>query len=141
PWGLRLAERVARRAPFGTRLALLGAARRPGQAAAATTFLAVALGASLFSLDYRATLDRHAKDEADFAVGAHWRASGRDVVPLTRLVRASSERPTPALRLDSGVLPALPSAAELPVQLVGVPAARLEDLRGWRRGFSSRSRA
>jgi hypothetical protein len=141
PWVLRLAERAARRAPFGTRLALLGAARRPGQAAATTTFLAVALGASLFSLDYRATLDRHARDEADFAVGARWRTSGGDVAPLTRLARAGSERPTPGLRLDGGILPTLPSAAELPVQLVGVAAARLEDLRGWRRGFSKLSRA
>src|SRR5919108_522976 len=141
PWGLRLAERAARRAPFGTRLALLGAARRPGQAAAATTFLPVALGASLFSLDYRATLDRHARDEADFAVGASWRATGGDVAPLTRLVGAASEPPTPALRLDAGVPPVLPSAAELPVQLVAVPAARLGDLRGWRQAFSGLSRA
>jgi hypothetical protein len=138
PWGLRLAERAARRAPFGTRLALLGAARRPGQAAAATTFLAVALGASLFSLDYRATLDRHARDEADFALGAPWRASGGNVAPLTRLAHAD---PTPGLRFGGTVEQALASSEALPVQVVAVPAARLEDLRGWRRGFSRLSRA
>jgi hypothetical protein len=58
PFALHAGERLSRRAPFGLRLALLGAARNPAQAAAATTFLAVALGAALFGLNYRATLDR-----------------------------------------------------------------------------------
>src|SRR5919197_645127 len=54
PAALRLAERAARSGSIGVRLAALGAARRPTQAAAVTTFLAVSLGAALFSLDYRA---------------------------------------------------------------------------------------
>src|ERR671923_187280 len=145
--GLFTADRIVgqRALRLGTVLTIVavtrGAARRPGQAAAATTFLAVALGASLFSLDYRATLDRHARDEADFAVGASWRATGGDVAPLTRLVRAGSGRPAPGLRLDAAVPQALASAEALPVQVVAVPAARLEDLRGWRQGFSGLSRA
>ena len=56
--------RKARSGSTGVRLAALGAARRPAQAAAVTTFLAVALGAALFSLDYRATLDRNARESA-----------------------------------------------------------------------------
>src|SRR5207248_8016490 len=97
PLALRAAARAARRAPFGLRLALLAVARNPHEAAAATTFLAVALGASLFSLDYRATLDRQARDQASFTAGARWRVTARgrganDATPLTRFAAVSSER-------------------------------------------------
>jgi hypothetical protein len=120
PWALRLGERAARGGSNGVYLAVLGAARRPAQAAAATTFLAVALGTALFSLDYRATLDRNARDEADFAAGAAWRVVGeRFALPGI-----------PALRLETGVPPALPSSPELPVALLGVRAAQVPDLRG-----------
>src|SRR5207253_308286 len=84
-------------------LAALGAARRPAQAAAVTTFLAIALGAALFSLDYRATLDRNARDQADFAAGAAWRVVGAHSVPVG----------VPALRLDAAVAAALPSSPDL----------------------------
>src|SRR5439155_18426294 len=93
PAALRLAERAARTGSIGVRLAALGAARRPAQAAAATTFLAVALGAALFSLDYRATLDRNAHDQAEFAAGAAWRAVGAHGVAAG----------TPALRFAADV--------------------------------------
>lgn len=126
PGALRLAERAARSGSTGVRLAALGAARRPGQAAAVTTFLAVALGAALFSLDYRATLDRNARDQADFAAGAAWRAVGLRSVPAG----------TPALRLDADVTAALPSSPDVHVAMVGLPARRLRKLRGWRAGFS-----
>jgi hypothetical protein len=147
PFVLRAGERLARTASFGVRLGLVSAARSPAQGAATTTFLAVALGSALFSLDYRATLDQHAQDEAAFRTGAQWRASephgerGRsDVTPLARYTRAAGgERPMPALRIatslgedeDSGV----------PVELLAVPAARLPGLRGWRDEFSDQARA
>jgi len=139
PLALRLAERGARRAPVGLRLSLLAAARNPAQTAAATTFLAVALGSALFSLDYRATLERQARDDADFAAGARWRvvergagpaASTSDVTPLTRFAAASRERPTPVFRLDGTVVAARSSL--LPVRVLALPAARIPDLRGWR---------
>src|SRR5919202_2592989 len=126
PVALRLAERAARGGSTGVRLAALGAARRPGQAAAVTTFLAVALGAALFSLDYRATLDRNARDQADFAAGAAWRAVGLRSVPTG----------TPALRIDADVTAALPSSPDVRVAMVGLPARRLRELRGWRADFS-----
>jgi hypothetical protein len=150
PLGLRLLEHLARRAPFGVRLAFLDAARHPAQAAAATTFLAVAIGGALFSLDYRATLDHHARDQATFDAGAEWRVAERspghsfgptDVTPTTRFALVSSERPALALRLDADVRPALASSEPLGVTLLGVPAGRLHDVRGWREGFSSLSRA
>jgi hypothetical protein len=145
PVTFRLAERAARHGPTALRLAFLSAARNPGQAAAATTLFAVALGSALFGLNYRATLDRQARDRAAFAAGAEWRVSEggdfgafrnpslADVSPLTRYALASEEEPTPVLRFPGTVdRPEGP----LPVQLVGVPAARLPDVRGWRAGFS-----
>ncbi|MDQ3867275.1 MAG: hypothetical protein M3304_10725 [Actinomycetota bacterium] len=77
PLVLALAERLARRGSFAVRLAFLTAARRPTDAAAATTFLALTLGVALFGLNYRATLARQAHDEADFAAGAAWRVVER----------------------------------------------------------------
>ena len=77
PLVLRLAEKTARTAPFSVRLAFIAAARDPGQAAATTTFLGVALGAALFGLNYRATLEQQARDEGRFTSGAVWRVTER----------------------------------------------------------------
>jgi hypothetical protein len=147
PAMLRLAERLARGAPLGVRLAFLTAARTPTQAAAAaTTFLAVALGAALFSLNYEATLERQARDEARFTTGARWRvversaeesASSPEVTPLTRFARATDERPTPVLRLDGNLRESLASGASLPVEILALPSARIPSLLGWRESFSS----
>src|SRR5207244_6063431 len=100
-------------------------------AAAVTTFLAVSLGAALFSLDYRATLVRNAHDQAEFAAGAAWRAVGAHGVAAG----------TPALRFAADVPPALPSSSALPVSLLGLGAARLPEVRGWRAGFSPIARS
>jgi hypothetical protein len=145
PVTLRAGERVARHGPVGVRLAFLGAARSPAQAAAATTFLAIALGSALFSLNYRATLEQQAHDQAQFTAGARWRIVERgrahqpDVTPVTRFARLTSERPTPVLRLDGEVVEAYPEGGTLPVRVLAVPAARLRQLFGWRENFSSRS--
>jgi hypothetical protein len=141
PLALRVGERLTRRSSVGIRLAFLSAARNPGQVAAATTFLAVALGASLFSLDYRATLDEQSRDQAQFAAGAQWRAVGRDVTPLTRFARVSKERPTPVLRLGGAVEDVQPASDLLAVRVLALPAGRLGDVLGWREGFSTLSRA
>jgi hypothetical protein len=145
PITLRASERVARHGPVGVRLAFLTAARSPAQTAAATTFLAIALGSALFSLNYRATLEQQARDQARFTAGAPWRVveHGRghepDVTPLTRFARLTSERPTPVLRLDGNVVEAYPEGARLPIRVLAVPAARLRELLGWRENFSSLS--
>jgi hypothetical protein len=90
PFFLRLGERMTRRAPIALRLAFLTAARSPAQAAAATTFLAIALGTCLFALNYRATLDGQARDQARFAVGATWRVTEAAPIDTAVLdVRAS----------------------------------------------------
>ena len=107
PVTLRASERVARHGPVGTRLAFLTAARSPTQAAAATTFLPIALGSALFSLNYRATLERQARDQARFTAGAPWRIVERgrahesNVTPLTRFARVARERPTPVICASS----------------------------------------
>jgi hypothetical protein len=128
PYALRAAARATRRAPAEIGLAFLTAARNPAQVAAATTFLAVALGASLFSLNYRATLDRQAEDHANFVVGAAWRA------PEFR------QRGTPVLRLDGRIEDAAAQASPVPATVIGLPADRLAKLRGWRTNLSSLSR-
>jgi len=143
PLALRAGERAARHAPTGTRLAFLTAARTPAQAAAATTFLAVALGSAVFSLSYRATLEQQARDQAHFAAGATWRVIERgrarqpNVTPLTRYARASTERPTPVVRIAADVAAAYPEGARLPVTVLALPSARLPDVLGWRRNFSA----
>jgi hypothetical protein len=146
PITLRASERVARHGPVGVRLAFLTAARSPAQTAAATTFLAIALGSALFSLNYRATLERQARDQASFTAGAPWRVVERgragesDVTPLTRFARLTRDRPTPVLRLDGDVVEAYPEGATLPIRVLALPAARLRELLGWRHNFSSFSR-
>jgi hypothetical protein len=138
---LRLAERVARRGPFGVRLAFLSAARSPGHAAAATTFLAVALGSALFSLDYARTLEQQASDQARFAAGAASRLVARSdeeariAVPLRR--SSAGEPATPALRLPGHATGTGPSE---PVRVLALPAARLGEVLGWRASFSADSR-
>lgn len=143
PAAFRVGERIARRGPFGLRLALLSAGRNPAQAAAATTFLAVALGTALFSLNYRATLEEQAHDAAAYQVGAEWRIIERgddgapSVAPLTRYAGIAQESPTPILRLTGTIGEAAAPSEALPVQVLGVPAPAIESLGGWRADFSS----
>ena len=170
PLVLRRAEKLSRRASFGVRLGFLSAARRPGEAAAATTFLAIALGVALFGLDYRETLEHQARDEARFTAGAQWRVSEKpaaqrsqprptvprvgtdvqppsgadvrpitgqaDVTPLSRYATASSEQPTPVLRLQSGVTESEFGGEDLTVELLGLPARRLSRVVGWKDDYS-----
>src|SRR5439155_5805141 len=143
PLALRTGERAARRGPTATRLAFLTAARTPAQAAATTTFLAVALGSAVFSLSYRATLEQQARDQARFAAGAPWRVVERgrarqpNVTPLTRYAHVSKEKPTPVVRVGGDVVAAYPEGARLPVTALALPSSRLPDVLGWRRDFSA----
>jgi hypothetical protein len=146
PVCFRVAERAARRGPFALRLALLSAARNPAQAAAAATFLSVAIGSALFSLDYRASLQRQAHDAAAFAAGAQVRVSEQgpfgssSVAPLTRYRLATQELPTPVLRQQGQLRESGGAAEGTPVAVLGIPAARLPTILGWRRSFSALDR-
>lgn len=163
PLLVRIAERYARRASTGVRLAFVDAARRPSQAAVATTFLAIAIGAAAFSFDYRATLERQATDQANFTAGAAWRvtesarrvpptgppgvfaprvSSATDVTPLTRYAALGGERPTPALRLEvqQGDAAGAGGQSGTAMTLLALPAGKLREVRGWRSGFADDSR-
>jgi hypothetical protein len=150
PVVFRFAERLARRSALTLRLALLSATRRPGLAAAATTFLAVALGTALFSLNYETTLTQQARDEASFRAAAAWRVSERppsatedlaDVSPLTRYRNITQEAPTPVLRLRASLHEAEVTGGDSALTLVGLPAARLSDVAGWRSDFAPVARS
>jgi hypothetical protein len=150
PLAFRGGEIAARRFALTFRLALLSATRRPALAAAATTFLAVALGTAIFSLNYRATLTQQARDEAAFRAGAAWRVLERrsanerdvfDVSPLTRYSSISTEAPTPVLRLRASLHEAEVTGESRSLTLLGVPAERLPRIEGWRGDFASASPA
>jgi hypothetical protein len=140
----RLGERLARGRSVAVRLALLSAARNPNQVAAATTFLAVAVGSALFSLSYRATLDRQSQEAAWFEAGGRVRVIERggfgapDVSPLSRYSLVADERPTPVLRFPA-VLRETGRLAEPPVTVVGLPSDAVARLPGWREDFSALS--
>ena len=145
PLGFRALERAARRGPLAVRLALLGVVRRPALAAGATTFLAVALGSALFSLNYRATLADQGQAEAAFRAGATWRTSERSgsgpdttsVAPLTRYRTLTAEAPTPVIR-TAATMDVVGDPIDADVQVLGIPHARVAALSGWRASFSSR---
>ncbi len=139
PLIFRLAERLARRAPIPLRLALLAAARSPGPAAATTTFLAVALGSALFSLNYRATLDQQAQNAAAFAVGAAVRITSPTTDTGVPQLLASRPVALPALRL-SATVDEEGGSNQQPLTLLALPADEIPQISGWRGSFSPFSR-
>jgi hypothetical protein len=140
PLGFRTLERLARHGPLSFRLALLGVVRRPALAAGATTFLAVALGSALFSLNYRTTLVAQGQAEAAFHAGAAWRTSERagsatSVAPLTRYRSLTREPPTPVIR-TAAKMDVVDDPIDADIQVLGIPHDRIRALAGWRPSFS-----
>lgn len=139
--GLRGAERVARGGPVLPRLALVGLARSPGVPALAIAFIAVATGLGGFALAYRSTLIRSAADQA------------ANHVPLDVLVAPGPDFMTPLELAPLQRWQALASGAVLPVRrteanytagggtvtvpALGIPAAGLAGIHGWREGDGS----
>lgn len=138
---LRGGERVARRGPVLARLAFVGLARAPASPSLAIAFVAVSVGLGGFALAYRATLLRGTADQAanavpldatvspaaDFATPlqlaslAHWRSLSRgQVLPV---------RDTQATYASGGGTVTVPA--------LGVPAAGLPLIHGWRSGDGS----
>lgn len=146
PATFRLADRALRHAPFGMRLAVLNSARNPRDAAAAVTFLAVALGIALFGLNYRSTLLEQGQDGASFQAGARWRIIERgefgmpSVAPLSRFASVTRETPTPVLRLPATVRDTSQPGNAVDVTFLGLPPGRLPSLLGWRSSFSDVTR-
>jgi hypothetical protein len=138
---LEVAERVLHRGPVLARLAVVGLARDATGPALAIAVIAVSTGLGGFALAYRATLVRGSADQA------------ANQVPLDALVAPTPDFTTPLelaslarwSRLAHGA--ALPvrrtyasfvsGGASVTVPALGVPAAALSHLRGWRRSDGS----
>jgi len=144
--GLRALERLARRGSVPVRLAALSLARRPGPAAIAIGFLVVSLGLALFAETYRSTLARGQADQAAFAVpgdavvGEDLRqlVAPLEAAPLERWQAATGGgTATPVLRV-AGAVPRL--GVEGGVTMLGVPAARVATVGGWRDDFADQPR-
>jgi hypothetical protein len=139
--GLRGAERVARDGPVLPRLALVNLARASGVPALAIAFIAVATGLGGFSLAYRATLIRSAADQA------------ADRVPFDVLVSAGPNFTTPLELASLQRWQALALGTAAPVRrteanytadtgtvtvpVLGIPAAELAGIHGWRESDGS----
>ena len=144
---LRALERAARGGSVPLRLAALSLSRRPGPAAIAIGFLVVSLGLALFAETYRSTLARGQSDQAAFAVPADAvvREDLRQLVapleaaPLPEYERATAGgAATPVLRVQ-GSVPRL--GLEGGVTVLGLPAAHVAEVGGWRVDFADASRA
>ena len=138
---LRGGERIARRGPPLSRLALVSLARVPVAPALAIAFIAVSTGLAGFALAYRSTLLRGAADQA------------ANRVPLDALVAAGPSFRTPLelapigrwRRLANGpVLPVRRTYANYPsggasvtVAALGVPASGVGLIAGWRQSDGS----
>ncbi len=135
-WLLRALERIARRGPVLTRLALVSLARAPAAPSLAIAFVAVSVGLGGFAIAYRATLLRGTADQA------------ANQVPLDALVSAGPNFVTPLETATLARWRALAGGAVLPVRrtfatyagtegsvtvpALGVPAGGLRLIHGWR---------
>jgi hypothetical protein len=133
---IRGGERIARRGSVSLRLALIGLSRARSSAGLAIAFLAISTALAGFALSFRATLIRGAADRAadrvplDALVGAgSTLASPLEVAPLARWRVLSHGvvypvRRTQASYAAGGGTPTVPA--------LGVPAAALPRMHGWR---------
>ncbi len=133
---LRGGERLARRAPVLSRLALVGLARAPAAPSLAIAFIAVSIGLGGFALAYRATLLRGTADQAAARVPLDAIvAPGPDFTPPLQLVSLSRWRSLaggtvlPVRRTDATYLN---GGGTVTVPALGVPAAGLTLMHGWR---------
>jgi hypothetical protein len=136
---LRAAERLGRRGPVSLRLAALSLARNPGHAAVAATFLVVSLGMALFAATYRLTLDQGQTEQSAFAVPADV-VLREDLSQLVSVPQAASAAQYARLGTAVPVLRLSGDAGRLDtsggVTLLGLPAAALPRIDGWRSDFA-----
>ncbi len=138
---LRGGERLARRGPVMTRLAFVGLARAPAAPSLAIAFIAVSIGLGGFALAYRATLLRGTADQAanqvpldaTVAAGPDF-ATPLEVASPARWAKLSGGSVLAVRRTEASFVSGGSSAT---VPALGVPAAAIPRLRGWRGGDSS----
>jgi hypothetical protein len=141
--GLLLLERASRGRSVGLRLAALSLARHPGHAAVAAAFLVVSVGLAVFAESYRSTLARGQEEQAAYTVPLDFTLRE----DLTRLVRVNDAAPPdrladlgadvrvePVLRLSGNVSRA---GGRTGIAVVGLDAAAVPALNGWRDDFSA----
>jgi hypothetical protein len=133
---LRAGERIARNGPLPVRLAFVGLARAPGVPALSIAFLAVATGLGGFAFCYRATLLRGTADEAANAVPldaivapAPDFTAPLQLAGLARWNVLAGGTAWPVRRTDATFTS---GEATVTVPALGLPAAALGHLRGWR---------
>jgi hypothetical protein len=133
---LMAGERAARRGPVAVRVAFVDLARQPALPSLWVAFVAVAVGLGGFALCYRATLQRSAADQAAAAV------------PLDAIVSPGPSFATPLTLAPANRWDALARGVAWPVRrtqatfvsgeasvtvpALGVPAAALAHVHGWR---------
>ncbi len=133
---LQAGERVLRAGPVMPRLALVSLARSPAAPSLAIAFIAVSTGLGAFALSYRATLVRSTADQAADQVPLDATvAAGPDfttpleLAPISRW-QAISRGTVAAVRRTEASYVSGGSSVTLPA--LGVPAATLVHLHGWR---------
>jgi hypothetical protein len=138
---LQGAERMARSGPVLPRLALVNLARSPAVPALVIAFIAVATGLGGFALAYRSTLIRSAADQAADAVPLDALvSSGPDfntpleVAPLQRWQALASGPVLPVRRTDANYTS---GGGTVTVPALGIPAAGLTRIHGWRESDGS----
>ncbi|MEO5885517.1 MAG: FtsX-like permease family protein [Candidatus Limnocylindrales bacterium] len=139
---LRALARRARRAPLPVRLSLLSVSREPARPAATLTLLAFSLGAIVFAVGWSASLRQGIDDAAAYRSGLDLRVSelgtglsiSRSVVPVERYGALGDDLTMVPVYRDSA-----PNQPGGRVDIVGLPAAALPTLPGWRADFSSTS--
>jgi hypothetical protein len=138
---LRLLERPARRGPLLVRLSIVSLARSPGAPALAIAFVMVSVALAGFALTYRATLLRGTADQAagqvplDATISpAPSFATPLGLAPLSRWQALAGGVVLPVRRTYATYLGA---GASVTVPALGVPAAGLTLMHGWRQSDGS----
>jgi hypothetical protein len=129
-------ERAARRGPVAVRVAFVGLAREPALPSLWVAFVAVVVGLGGFALCYRATLQRSASDQAAAAVpldalvspGPSF-ATPLALAPLSRWNVLGRGIAWPVRRTQATFVS---GEASVTVAALGVPAAALTRVHGWR---------
>jgi hypothetical protein len=133
---LMAGERAARRGPLAIRVAFVDLARQPALPSLWVAFVAVAVGLGGFALCYRATLQRSTSDQAAAAVpldaivspGPSF-ATPLTLAPLSRWDALARGVAWPVRRTQATFVS---GDASVTVPALGVPAAALARLHGWR---------
>jgi hypothetical protein len=138
---LRGGERLARHGPVLVRFALVGLARAPAAPSLAIAFIAVSVGLGGFALAYRATLLRGTADQAAQAVPLDATVSPAadfttplELAPLARWRSLAHGEALPVRRTDATFAS---GGGTVTVPALGVPAAGLRLIHGWRAGDGS----